>query len=121
MQQYLTHFIFHANAMFKQYQPPIGLPQWLIFIRETLKLESFRSGLKNRLQLGATVGVVAIAPQIAMMRQFNSGWSNNFGGFEYNYYRKFPSIIGAAILSSPFGIAVDMAARAYYADQTFPR
>jgi len=56
-----------------------------------------------------------------LLRQLNSGWSNNFGGFEYNYYRIFPTIMAAALLSSPFGIAVDMASRAYYSDKTFPK
>lgn len=73
------------------------------------------------MQLGIATGTLSVAPQIALLRQFNSGWSNNFGGFQYNYYRKFPTIMAAALLSSPFGIAIDMASRAYYADKTFPK
>jgi len=29
--------------------------------------------------------------------------------------------MAAALISSPFGIAVDMASRAYYSDKTFPK
>ncbi len=80
-QQYLTHFIHHAKAMFTYYEPPVGLSQWLTFIKETRNLESFRSGLTSRMQLGVLTGALNIAPNIALLRQFNSGWSCNNGGF----------------------------------------
>jgi hypothetical protein len=38
LQQYLTHFIYHAKAMFQHYEPPIGITQWMTFIRETRNL-----------------------------------------------------------------------------------
>lgn len=62
-----------------------------------------------------------IAPQIALFRQFNSGWSSNFGGFEISYYRKLPTILAAFVFSSPLGVAVDMVQRAYIADKSFPK
>ena len=59
--------------------------------------------------------------KLAVFRQFNSGWQINFGGFEYSYYRKFITIGAAAIVTSPFGVAGDMAQRAFNADKTFPK
>ena len=50
----------------------------------------------------------------------NSGWSANFGGFEYSYYRKIPTFLFAMIASSPFGVVYDMTDRAFRADKTFP-
>jgi len=40
-----------------------------------------------------------------MFRQLNSGWSINFGGFEYSFYRKIPSFILSFALASPFAVA----------------
>jgi hypothetical protein len=77
--------------------------------------------LKSRLQQGFLVGSLGITSQIALLRQFNSGWSNNFGTVEWSYYRKLPTFFAAVALSSPFSVALDMASRAYYADKTFPK
>jgi hypothetical protein len=55
------------------------------------------------------------------MRQFNSGWQSNFGGFDWSFYRKIPTFFGAFLIASPFGVALDMAQRAYYSDKTFPK
>lgn len=120
-QQYLSHFIYHARAMLQHYEPPVGWTQWKTFIRETRNLESFRSGLTSRMQQGAVTGALSIASQVAVLRQFNSGWSANFGGFEYSFYRKLATIMASAIVSSPTGVLVDMVTRAYYADKTFPK
>ena len=73
------------------------------------------------MQLGVISGALAIGPQVALMRQFNSGWSCNYGGVEYSYYRKLPTFAAAAALSAPLAVAVDMASRAYYSDKTFPK
>lgn len=107
--------------MLQYYEPPVNLTQWRTFIRETQNLESFRTGLKSRLQQGIATGVLSIAPQIAVLRQFNSGWSCNNGGFEYSYYRKLATIFAAMVVTSPVGIALDMTNRAYYADKSFPK
>lgn len=120
-QQYLSHFIYHAKAMLKHYEPPVGYNQWITFIRETRNLESFTSGLKSRMQLGVATGSLSIASQIAAFRYFNSGWSANFGGFEYSYYRKLATIFLSSVVSSPAGVLLDMVTRAYYADKTFPK
>ena len=121
MQQYLNHFVNHATAMFKHYEPPVGYSQWKTFLRETCNLESFRNGLKSRMQLGALTGALSIAPQLAVMRTFNSGWSANFGGVEYSYYRKIPTFLAAAAVTAPLGVMMDMVSRAYYSDKTFPK
>jgi hypothetical protein len=73
------------------------------------------------MQLGVATGALSIASQVAVLRQFNSGWSANFGGFEYSWYRKVATILSAAVVSSPTGVLVDMVSRAYYADKTFPK
>ena len=73
------------------------------------------------MQLGFLQGALAIAPQVAVLRQFNSGWSNNFGGVEWSFYRKLPTFLAACVVASPFAVAMDMASRAYYSDKTFPK
>ena len=59
--------------------------------------------------------------KLAVMRQFNSGWQANFGGFEYSFYRKIPTFFGAFLVASPFAVIGEMAQRAYVADSTFPK
>lgn len=66
--------------MLQHYEPPTNYNQWATFIKHTQNLESFKNGLKSRMQLGALTGALAIGPQMAIMRMFNSGWSANFGG-----------------------------------------
>lgn len=56
-----------------------------------------------------------------MFRQMNSGWSSNFGGFEYSFYRKIPTFLFPFIVTSPFGVIYDMTDRAFKADKTFPK
>ena len=73
------------------------------------------------MQLGAVTGGLHISAQLGLMRQFNSGWSCNFGGVEYSWYRKIPTFLASAVVSAPLGVMVDMASRAYYADKTFPK
>jgi len=107
--------------MLQHYEPPIGYNQWSTFIHETRNLESFRNGLRSRMQLGAATGAISIASQLTAFRHFNSGWSANFGGFEYSFYRKLFTIFLAAAVSSPTGVLLDMTSRAYYADKTFPK
>lgn len=121
MQQYITHLIQHTRAMLKHYETPVGLSQWWNFIKETRNLESFRSGLQSRMQIGCMTGGLHISSQIALLRQFNSGWSANAGGFEYSWYRKVPTILSAALVSSPIGVVMEMVSRAYYSDKTFPK
>lgn len=121
MQQYLTHFIHHARAMLQHYEPPTNYAEWTSFLKHTRSLESFRNGFKSRMQLGALTGALAIAPQVAVFRAFNSGWSANFGGVEYSYYRKVPTFGAAACLTAPLGVMMDMLSRAYYADKSFPK
>ena len=72
------------------------------------------------MQYAAACALGPIGLQCALFRQFNSGWQNNFGGFQFYFYRKLPTTALAMLFAAPFGVAVDMAHRAYYADQTFP-
>lgn len=65
--------------------------------------------------------VFDIGLKVAAFRQFNSGWQINFGGFEYSYYRKMPTILGAFLVTSPFAVAGEMVRRALEADKTFPK
>ena len=121
LQTYLTHFITHASAMLKHYETPIGAKQWLTFIKETRRLESFTSGLRSRYQQGAAVGALSIAPQIALYRLFNAGFGTVWGAVDYPAYRKFPTTFLAMALASPLSVMTDMVSRAYYSDRTFPR
>ena len=107
--------------MLQHYEPPTNYAEWTSFIKHTRNLESFRNGFKSRMQLGALTGALAIAPQVAVFRAFNSGWSANFGGVEYSYYRKVPTFGAAACVTAPLGVMMDMVSRAYYADKTFPK
>jgi len=107
--------------MLQHYEPPTNYTEWTSFIKHTRNLESFREGFKSRMQLGALTGLFSIAPQLALLRQFNSGWSSNFGGVEYSYYRKIPTFGAAAVLTAPLGAMMDMVQRAYYSDKTFPK
>jgi solute carrier family 25 oxoglutarate transporter 11 len=51
----------------------------------------------------------------------NSGWSANFGGFEYSYYRKIPTFFIPFVITSPLGVIYDMTDRAFKADKSFPK
>lgn len=73
------------------------------------------------MQIGAVTGALTVAPQVALMRQFNSGWSTMNNGVEWSAYRKIPTILAACVASSPLAVMVEMVQRAYFADKTFPK
>lgn len=73
------------------------------------------------MQFGVAQAALLIGPQIGLFRTFNSGWSSNFGGFEWSYYRRIPTTLAAFVLASPLGVGIDMVNRAYYADKSFPK
>ena len=73
------------------------------------------------MQYAVTGAFLDMGLKLAVMRQLNSGWQSNFGGFDYNFFRKIPTFLMAFMITSPFGVALDMAQRAYYADKTFPK
>jgi len=77
--------------------------------------------MKSRTQRIFAGAFLDIGTKIALLRQWNSGWSSNFGGFEYSFYRKIPTFLFPMIVSSPFGVAYDMTDRAFKADKTFPK
>lgn len=120
-QQWITHFTNNFRSLMKYYEPPANLSQWAIAIKETMKLENYVQGWKSRAQYAFAVGSLDIAMKVALYRQFNSGWQNNFGGVDYGYHRKIPTSAVAFALSAPLSVAVEMAKNAYYADKTFPK
>ena len=107
--------------MAKHYEPPTNVSQAWTWFRATTGLESFNKGLKNVRQIAAYGAFFDIGLKLAAFRQFNSGWQINFGGFEYSYYRKLITIFAAMLVTSPFGVAGDMALRAFNADKTYPK
>jgi hypothetical protein len=73
-------------------------------LKETHKLPNFKSNASNRFQMAATVAALDIAPKLTAFRSLNSGWMSNYGGFDYNLFRKLPTVFFAALLSSPFAV-----------------
>lgn len=117
----LNHFAESWRLLLRHYEPPSSFKQLGIFTRETLKLENFRRGVKNRFQYGVTIGATDIAARVALFRWANQGWQLPWGGFEYNFMRKIPGTFFAALVSAPVSIPFELARMAYYADKTFPK
>ena len=88
--------------------------------KETHKLPNFKKNAGNRLQIATAVAVLDIAPKLAAFRSLNSGWMSNYGGFDYNLFRKMPTTFFAAVIASPLAVALSMTKEAFYADKTFP-
>lgn len=76
--------------------------------KETHKLPNFTRNATNRFQIAASVAALDIAPKLTAFRWFNSGWMSNYGGFDYNLFRKLPTVFFAAVLSSPLSVALSM-------------
>ena len=121
MQEYLSAFIRASTLMSKHYEPPVNTTQAITWARETLNLESFRQGAKNRRQVMLYGAFFDIGLKVASYRQWNSGWQNYSGGFEHAFLRKVPTALMAFITVAPFGVAGEMVQRAYTADATFPK
>jgi len=109
------------RLLLREYEWPKGLKQYGIFTRETLKLDNFRLGMKNRLQYALCIGTFDIGSRLALFREFNAGWYRTFGSFETNYLRKIPTTILAAFLSSWVSVPFELARMTYYGDKTFPK
>ena len=120
-QQYITNFINSSKLLAKHYEPPVNATQYKTWFNAVTSLESFNKTMRDARQLALFGAFFDIGLKLAAFRQFNSGWQSNFGGFEYSYYRKIPTIFGAFLVTSPFAVAGDMVLRAYHADRTFPR
>ena len=75
----------------------------------------------NRRQIALYGAFFDMGMKLALFRQFNSGWQINFGGFEYSFYRKIPTMFASFLVASPFAVAGEMAHRAFVADSTFPK
>jgi len=118
-----TQILFTENAklLLKHYERPSGFNQTKTFIKEVLKMDNFRHGIKNRLQYAFVIGSVDIANRLAVYRTCNSGWYRPFGSFEVNYYRRLPGVLFAALATSWISVPFDLAKMAYYADKTFPQ
>lgn len=119
-QQYITNFIANSKLLAKYYEPPISFQQSHAWFNAVTNLQSFNKAMKDSRQLALFGAFFDIGLKLAVYRQFNSGWQANFGGFDYNAYRKIPTTLAAFIVTSPFAVAGDMALRAYHADKTFP-
>jgi solute carrier family 25 oxoglutarate transporter 11 len=120
-QQYITNFINSSKLLAKHYEPPVNATQYKTWFNAVTSLESFNKTMRDARQLALFGAFFDIGLKLAAFRQFNSGWQSNFGGFEYSYYRKIPTIFGSFLVTSPFAVAGDMVLRAYHADRTFPR
>lgn len=86
-----------------------------------MNLENYTKGWKSRAQYALAAAGLDVGAKVAMYREFNSGWQNNFGGVDYGFHRKIPTTAVAFALSSPFSVAIEMAKNAFYADKTFPK
>lgn len=117
-----TQILFSENwkLLLKHYEWPRNLSQYKIFVKETLKADNFRYGIKNRLQYAAVIGSTDIAARYSVYRYCNSGWYRPFGSVEVNFYRRIPPAIFAALATCWVGVPFEMAKLAYYADKTFP-
>lgn len=119
-QQYLSNFIRSSKLLSKHYEPPTSLSQARTWFNAVTNLEHFNKAMRDGRQLALFGAFFDMGLKIACFRQFNSGWQYNFGGFEYSYYRRMPTVLTAFLVSSPFAVAGEMALRAYRADRTFP-
>lgn len=106
--------------MLTKYETPTNLKQWWVMLRETHKLPGFKRNAMNRFQIGASVAVLDIAPKLTAWRIFNGGWMSNYGGFDYNLFRKLPTAFFAAVVSSPLAVGLSAAREAFAAERTFP-
>ena len=77
--------------------------------------------MKNVTQKALYGGLIDMSSKIALFRYMNSGWSCNFGGFEYNFYRKIPTMLLPFIITSPLSVVYEMVNRAVVSDKTFPK
>jgi hypothetical protein len=77
--------------------------------------------MKNVRHLTFYGAFLDIGLNLALFHQFNSIWQSNFGGFDYNLYRKMPTTFAAAVVAAPFGVLGDMTLWFYNADKKFPQ
>ena len=119
-QEWISNFLKNSKLLAKYYEPPTNFAQARTWFNSVTSLESFNKGRKDVRQLALYGAVFDMGLKLAVFRQFNSGWQSNFGGVEYSYYRKIPTIFASFLVTSPFAVAGDMALRAYRADKTFP-
>lgn len=120
LQESLSNFIRNSKLLAKYYEPPTTVTQARTWFNAVTNLESFNKGRVDARQLTLYGAFFDIGLKLAVLRQFNSGWQSNFGGFEYSFYRKIPTFYAAFVVTSPFGVIGDMVQRAYVADRTFP-
>jgi ABC-type phosphate/phosphonate transport system permease subunit len=118
-----TQILFTENwkLLLRNYEWPANLKQYGTFFKETLKMDNFRKGLKNRLQYAVAIGSTDIAARCATFRYANSGWHATFGSVEVNYLRKILPTIFAAAVTSWISVPFELGRMAYYADKTFPK
>ena len=103
-QEYFSALMTNARAMLTKYETPTSFKQWWTLFKETHKLPKFKANATNRFQLATTVAALDIAPKLTFFRLFNSGWMSNYGGFDYNLFRKLPTVFFAALCASPLAV-----------------
>ena len=111
----------NARLLHKYYETPENLKQAGIFLRETMKMPSFKRAMLNRGQYSLAIGSTDIAARIYTFRYLNNGWQKPFGAFEFQFLRKLPGTILGALVSAPVGVPFELARLAFYADKTFPK
>lgn len=104
-QQYISNFINSSKLLAKHYEPPTSLTQARTWFNAVVNLESFNKSMKDGRQIALFGAFFDMGLKIAVYRQFNSGWQSNFGGFDYNLFRKMPTAFAAFVVSSPFAVA----------------
>ena len=79
IQEWINNFLRNSKLLAKYYEPPTSLGQDVTWFRAVRSLESFNKGLKDARQLALYGSVFDMGLKLAVFRQFNSGWQNNFG------------------------------------------
>jgi hypothetical protein len=64
----------NARHLHKYYETPENFKQAGTFLRETMKLPSFKRAIYNRGQYSLAIGSTDIAARIYTFRYFNNGW-----------------------------------------------
>lgn len=121
LQENFINFQENWRLLLRNYEPPATLKQLGIFTKSVFQMDNFKKALKNRNQYGLSIGLTDIASRVACFRWVNGGWQRQWGGFEYNLFRKIPGALFTAAFTAPISVPFEMARMAYYADKTFPK
>ncbi|EGR29516.1 oxoglutarate malate translocator protein, putative [Ichthyophthirius multifiliis] len=121
IQENITALIDNCRLLANKYEKPKNISEAGVFLKEVFKLKNYQKSVVNRSMYALCSGTFDWGARLAAFRWVNNGWQRPFAGFEYNFIRKIPGSIFAALLTAPIGIPFEMARYAYYADKTFPK